>query len=473
MNLKWAARLAALSLGAIFCSFAPLPIAAQDRASQDPTLQEQAPQVQAPQDQTLQNQPPQNQMPQDRSAQDQSWLEPATRWVWPWLKQGKLSFNARYRFEGFERDGAPYTAVAFAPTLRLALGYETAAYRGFSLFAQGEAVIITGPEDYSEPTIPSQNRPNLPAILDPKSLELNQAYLKWQHGAPHKKFSTTIGRQEMTLNDGRFLSTSTWRQIHGSFDAARLDADLPWNFSFTYAFIDHFYSEVGYYAINGHPPMLTHMMNLVWNKPQKIRVALYGLLVDYTSPAQFALSSQTYGLRATGPYQFSEDWSLVYAAEFAKQMNYGSNPNLVNENYYLAELGPGWRDFSVKGGIALLGGRSATDLLTTPLAPPFNGWSELFFNDPSIAGGSGLDARYVTASGPIRFLDGAVATSTYYDYHSDYPRIHYGNELDLGMSYKVKKISNRWEVGFRFSRYWADRLYTNAIRGAIYTSFTL
>ncbi len=468
MNLKWASILATLSLSAIFCGFAPHPVAAQDQTSQDQSSQDQA----IP-DQTLQDQPPQNQATQNQKLQDQSSLEPATRWLWPWLKAGKISFNARFRFEGFERDGAPYTAVAYAPTLRLALGYETAAYRGFSLFAQGEAVIVTGPEDYSNPTIPSQNRPNLPAILDPKSLEFNQGYLKWEHGAPHKKISTTIGRQEMTLNDGRFLSTSTWRQVHGSFDAARLDADLPWDFSFTYAFINHFYSEVGYYATNGHPAMDTNMFNLVWNKPDYIRAALYGLLVDYTSPAQFALSSQTYGLRLTGPYQFNENWSLVYAAEFAKQMNFGTNPNQVNENYYLGELGPGWRDFSVKAGYALLGGRSATDLLTTPLAPPFNGWSELFFNNPSISGGSGLDARYVTASGPLRFLGGTVATLTYYDYHSDYSRIHYGNELDSAMAYKVKKISDRWEIGFRFSRYWADRLFKKAIRGAIYTSFTL
>jgi hypothetical protein len=434
MKLKWASRIAVLSLGSILCGVAPLPATAQDQAPQ----------------------------------------EPSSRWVWPWLKEGKISFNARFRFEGFERDGAPFTAPAYAPTLRLALGYETPAVHGFSVFAQGEAVIVTGPADYSDPTLPSQNRPDRPTILDPKSLELNQGYVRWTHGIPdNKKIALTVGRQELALNDGRFLSISTWRQVHGTFDAARVDADLPLNFSFTYAFIIRTYRVAGYDATDGKPPMHTDMMNLKWSKPGRINAALYGLLLDYRAPAQFAMSTQTYGLRVNGPYEFDKNWSLVYTAEFAKQKNYGTNPNRVDANYYLGELGPGWRDFTFKAGYALLGGRSVTDKLTTPLAPPFNGWTDLFVNDPSVDGANGLEARYFSASGPIRVLDGAVATLIFYDYHSDNLHIHYGSELDSAMSYKVKRVSNRWEIGWRFGRYWSDRLFTPALRTSVYTSFTL
>src|ERR1700689_3889991 len=114
MKLNRASRIIVLSLGAILWCFAPSLLAAQD-------------------------QPPPDQPPQ----------EPATHWLWQWLKEGKIDFNARFRFEGFERDGAPFTGTAYAPTLRLALGYETPAYHGFSVFAQGEAVIVTGPANYS------------------------------------------------------------------------------------------------------------------------------------------------------------------------------------------------------------------------------------------------------------------------------------------------------------------------------------
>jgi hypothetical protein len=443
MKLKWAPRIAALSLGAIFCSLVPLQVAAQNQGPQD-----QAPPAQAPQ-------------------------EPASRWLWSWLKEGKISFNARFRFEGFDRDGAPFTATAYAPTLRLALGYETPAYHGFSVFAQGEAVIVTGPADYSVPALPSQNRPNLPAILDPKSLEMSQGYVRWTHGIPDKKLSLSVGRQELTLNDGRFLSISNWREVHGTFDAIRLDTELPLNFSFTYAFINRFYREDGYNATDGEQPMHTDMVNLKWSRPGRINAALYGLLLDFRAPAQFAMSTQTYGLRVNGPYQFNDDWSLVYTAEYAKQKNYGTNPNRVDANYYLGELGPGWRGFTFKAGYALLGGRSVTDKLTTPLAPPFNGWTDLFVNDPSAAGGNGLQARYLSANGPIRFLDGAIGTLIFYDYHSDNLHIHYGKELDSALAYKVKRISNKWEIGWRFGRYWSDQLFTPALRTSVYTSFTL
>ncbi len=433
MNLTWSARVVALSIGAVLCFFAPLRVAAQ----------EQGPEESAP------------------------------RSLWSRLEDGKLSFSVRYRFEAFERDGAPFTAPAYAPTLRLALGYETPSFHGFSAFAQAEAVTVTGPADYNDPTLPSQNRPDRPTIADPKSLELSQGYLRWTHNFTEKKLTLTLGRQEIALNDRRFLGVSYWRQVHGSFDAARLDADLPHNFSFTYAFINRVYRVVGYNATDGQLPTHTHMMNLLWSKPRRIDVALYGLLLDYRTPAEFSFSTQTYGLRATGPYRFSDTWSLLYTAEFAKQKNYADNPNHVDANYYLGEVGPGWRGFSFEAGYALLGGHTVTDELSTPLAPPFNGWTDLFINDPSAHGGNGLQARYLTASGPLSSLGGAVLTVIYYDYHSDNLHVHYGSEFDAAMAYKVKRVTDRWEIGWRFGRYWANHLFTNAVRTSIYTSFTL
>ncbi len=452
------ACLASLFLLAIFYSAEQARLAAQESPQQSQTQDDQASQSGTTQNGTAQNQA----VPDSPSVG-----------FWSWLKEGKIAFNARYRFEGFERDGAPFTGTAYAPTLRLMLGYATPEVHGFSLFASGESVLVTGAADYSDPTLPSQNRPDRPAILDPRSLQLNQGYLQWNHSIRHKKIVVTLGRQELALNDGRFLSISNWRQVHGTFDAARVDADLPLHFSFTYAFINRAYRVVGYNATDGKPPMHTDMWNLKWSRTGQINAALYGLLLDYRAPAQFAMSTQTYGLRLTGPYQITRDWNVVYTAEYAKQKNYGTNPNRVDANYYLGELGPGWRDFYFKAGYALLGGRSLTDKLSTPLAPPFNGWTDLFVNNPSAAAGNGLDARYLYARGPIRYLDGLVATLIYYDYHSDSLHVHYGSELDSALAYKVKRVSDRWEIGWRFGRYWSDRLFTPALRTSIYTSFTL
>ena len=121
------------------------------------------------------------------------------------------------------------------------------------------------------------------------------------------------------------------------------------------------------------------------------------MLLDYRSAAQYALSTQTFGVRATGPWQINTDWSVLYTAEFANQRNFGTNPNHVNANYYLGELGPSRNGLGVKAGYALLGGRSLTNEVSTPLANPFNGWTELFGTTPNLGNSHGLEARYLTS----------------------------------------------------------------------------
>jgi hypothetical protein len=410
-------------------------------------------------------------VPVGLKAQDQG--DSVAHALWMVLDQGKVSADFRYRFETFDRDGAPFTGAAYAPTLRIALGYETKSYHGFSAYFQGAGVLVTGPADYSIPTFPSMDRPDRPTINEPRTVQLSQGYLKWDHPINDHKVAITVGRQEIQLNDGRFVSISNWRQIHETFDAARLDVDLTRRITFTYAFINRFYRPVGHDATDGKPPMHSDLLNFAGQKPGRINVSVYGLLLDYRSLAQYNLSTRTFGVRANGPFQINPEWSVLYTGEIANQRNFGSNPNYVNANYYLAELGPGWRGFGLKGGYALLGGRSSTDELTTPLANPFNGWTELFSSDPSVGSSAGLEAQYLTGSDKIRQLGDTTLTTTYYDYHSDSNRIHYGSELDWGLAYKVKKFSNRWEIGCRFGHYWADRLFTPALRASVYTQFML
>jgi len=131
------------------------------------------------------------------AAQDQQQPTSAKQETWNWPKQGRPYLNTRYRFETFQRDGSPFTAHAYAPTLRLALGDETPSFHGFSAFAELEAVEITGPADYNDPALPSQLRPNRPTILDPKSLQLSQGYMTWTHSIDHNKLQLTVGARNL------------------------------------------------------------------------------------------------------------------------------------------------------------------------------------------------------------------------------------------------------------------------------------
>jgi hypothetical protein len=393
--------------------------------------------------------------------------------AWALAQQGQLSASARYRYEGYERDQPDYPHISRASTLRLALGYETPTLWGFSGFAEYEGVYILGVGDYSVPTDPRQRKPGYPAILDPPGSEANQAWARWKYAGTNLQATFTLGRQEIVINDGRFVSISPWRQNHQSFDAAAACFGLPADFAVNYYYLARVHRVVGPDAIDGQPPMNSHLFDLRWKRPDIVNVSAYGLFLDWDSPALYSQSTRTLGLRLAGPLQLSRDWAVHYVAEYAKQQDYGRNPYHVDANYWLGEAGLIFKKQTLKAGVAWLGGCSLTDKLSTPLANPFNGWTELFVSNPSLGSSHGLEAAFINANGPLGFLDGLSYVLTYYDYHAANDRLHYGSELDAALAYQVKPVWKKWEVGCRFARYWADQLFGDALRASVYTSIAL
>ena len=389
--------------------------------------------------------------------------------AWSFLERGKLSASTRYRFEVFNRDEPAYPHTAEASTLRLALGYETPTVVGFSAFAEYEGVFGLGPTDYNIPNDPDQSKPGYPNILDPVGNELNQGWVRWKWGDTNFQAKFTVGRQEILLNDGRFVSISPWRQNHQSFDAARMDLALPGNFGLSYAYLDRVHRTVGEAAIDGKPDMESHLFDLRGKIKDRLNVSAYGLLLDYDMPSLYYLSTETLGLRCTGPWKIDPDWGVHYAAEFANQQNFGRNPNTVNAHYWLGELGAVYQGHTVKTGLAWLGGRSATDKLSTPLAHPFNGWTELFSSNPSLGTSHGLEAIYLGVAGPVRFVKGLTYAGTFYEYYAANDGAHYGSELDFALAWKVTPVSDKCEIGTRFAHYWADKLFGDALRASVYT----
>ena len=65
-------------------------------------------------------------------------------------------------------------------------------------------------------------------------------------------------------------------------------------------------------------PYRVHRRGAIGRKSSASVRSLYGVLLDFRLPALYTQSTQTFGLRATGPYQFSKNWSALYAAEFAQ-----------------------------------------------------------------------------------------------------------------------------------------------------------
>lgn len=389
--------------------------------------------------------------------------------------KGKFSGQARYRFEIQDQDSSPTTPMAddlgIASTVRLALGFETAEYYGFSLFAEGEGVLRLGYEDrYHIPRNPTHNNPEYPIVADPEQIELSQFWINWD--IPDTSVSLRVGREDLQLLNGRFIGNSSWRQNHQAIDLASIKGSLELGggkLFGQYAYMSRLYRTVGWDATDSPLDMDSHLFNVEWSKKDVLTASAYGILADFDRLDVAANSTSTVGLRVFGPYMLSSDLGIHYTADYAYQSDYGNNPNDVGVSYWLLEGGVVYKKHKIFGGWTVLEGKSATNKVSSLMAPPHNGWTEKFLLNPSLGDSHGLNALYVTATGPFPGVKSLTYTLTFYDYHSDSNRIHYGNELDAQLEYKFAKY---WSAGWRFGNYWADNLFTDHLRTSVYVAFT-
>jgi len=394
--------------------------------------------------------------------------------LWEMFTKGKFSGQARYRFEIQDQDSfssVPIDDLGIASTLRLALGFETAEYHGFSLFAEGEGVLRLGYEDrYHIPRNPTHDNPEYPIVADPEQIELSQFWINWE--IPETTVALRVGREDLQLLNGRFIGNSSWRQNHQAMDLASIKGSMELGggkLAGMYAYLDRVYRTVGWDATDSPLGMESHLFTLEWSKKDVITATAYGLLLDYDRSDQDYLSTSTTGIRISGPYMFGSDMGIHYTADYAYQSDYADNPNNIGVSYWQLEAGVVYKKHKLFAGWTVLEGKSATNKVTTPLAPPFNGWTEKFLLNPSLGDSHGLDALYLTATGPVPGVSNLTYTITFYDYYSDSNRIHYGNELDAQLEYKLGKY---WSAGWRFGNYWADELFTDHLRTSVYVAFT-
>jgi hypothetical protein len=393
--------------------------------------------------------------------------------------KGGLSVTFRFRYEYYAQGSAPgerIDADARAPTARVAVGYETKPYRGARLFAEYEWVGPIGSAQYRIPTVTARSAAGLPVILDPQVHTLNQ--LVGAYSTPTGNLTVRVGRQELLLNDGRFVSQSLWRQHHQTFNAVTATVRPRPGVTAFYAYLRDMHRVVGGAASDGRVPMNSHLANVVYTRPGIAAVTAYAYLLDNRDrrlPAgltPFFNSTKTYGTRVEGPLRLNDSWSVPYTVEFARQTDHAGNPYRVGVNYGLVRLGAAYRGVNVEGGYVHLQGRSATNTFQTPLGHPQNGWIEKFLVTPSAGAYRGLRIGTAAFSTDALPVPGLGLTVAFYDYWADQGGGHYGRELDASLNYRVVPGDGRWRVGWRFGRYRADQLLTNSLRTSLFTTHT-
>ncbi len=341
------------------------------------------------------------------------------------LKEGTVSLNLRYRYENVVDDLRP-DKDAHASTLRTALGYRTLPFHGLSAFIEAENVTVVGDDLYDNKGAGSlwNGMDDRPVVADPAITEVNQAYLNFT------LIPGTIlraGRDEILLDNQRFVGNVGWRQNHQSFDAFSIG-----NESIPHTRLTYIYMANANRIFGDNKRMNSHFFNAKVSGCPYADFTLYYYMLDYDREADYGASTGTFGGRLDGDWNADENWKINYDFEYARQGDAGNNPYSVDANYYRLEGGFGYtKAFSFTLGHEVLGGSPEDGSFSTPLATlhKWNGWADRFLNTPEY----GLADTYITLGGGY----GAFGLKgTCHWFKADSGGANYGNEFDVLASWK-------------------------------------
>ncbi len=341
----------------------------------------------------------------------------------------KLTTEWDLRLRHEQVDDAAFAATAEATTLRARLGLRLVATNGWSGLLEGEGIAAAGHYNSG-----ANGQTTRPAILDPRGVELNQAWIGWK-GA---RGGATLGRQRLLFDNQRWIGNVGWRQNEQTYDALAVDLAPRRDIALRYAYLGRVH------RINGddaHDPLArerdlsTHLFNAAW-KHGKQQLTGYGYLHEDRDVA--TASSATWGLRWTGAKALDAA-NLGWTLEAARQRDHGNSPLRYSHAYWLVEPALTVRGLTARAGWEHSGGNGA-HALQTPLATlhAFNGWADKFLATPA----SGLEDRYLGlggAFGPERAGSRPAWQLAWHDYRADRGGARYGSEWNASLSVPVAK----------------------------------
>ena len=369
------------------------------------------------------------------------------------LRDGTPAVTFRYRYEFVSDD--TFALDAHASTLRTTLGYETAPYRGVSLLLEAENVRPVGNDLYDNRGSAHRHngRFDRPVVADPGVTQINQAALRL---ATDGGTLVTLGRQEILLDDQRFVGPVGWRQNQQSFDAARIETDALPRGRFNYALVLNAHRITG--AID---PLTGHLLHASFGTRGADALIVYAHALDYERDRR--RSTATVGAEVTGRRSLGDRGFLVYEVEAARQGDAFDNPASVDAGYVHVAAGAGYRGVTLRAGWERLGGSPARGQFNTPLATlhPFNGWADKFLATPA----HGLDDRYVRAVGDSGRVQWTVA---YHDFGAAAGDARYGRELDLELLYHTPW---RQQIAITVARYDAEAHSSDTTKVMVWTTF--
>lgn len=369
------------------------------------------------------------------------------------LANGKFNLNVRLRYEQVDEDNQPpFTKNSYAPTLRTRFGFTSAPLYGFQGMLEGVNVTAFGAENNYN-AAGSNDQGARPPVNDPTMTRLDQA---WVGYAYTNWFSTKAGRQQINLDNQRFIGDAGWRQNMQTYDAVAARATPVENFDLYYGYIwkvNRVYGDVsGLPAANTDFDSRSHLINVSYSGWKYGRFVGYAYLLDLRNGAGDANSCATYGGYFAGGAPVTDWMSVDYRAEFAWQTDYADSLLRYHADYYNFEAGANIEPVAFGAGYELLGsgandgaGGGRVGFKTPLVSPhPFNGWAEVFVTHPAdglrdIYGFVQLTMPYQI---PIRFV--------YHKFDADYGSSNFGEEFDVMIT---KRFGKHWNALLEYADY--------------------
>ena len=256
-------------------------------------------------------------------------------------KNGAVKVDLNTRFEDVNQNNvrspilngasaARQPKTANAITTRLRLGLLSPVFHGLQGYAEYEGVYAMD-SDYNSTR---NGKTGYSTIADPYENELDQLWLSYA-GIPDTLIKG--GRQRIKLDDDRFIGNVGWRQLEQTYDSVLITHNNQQLFGLTV--------NVGYIGnvktfTSTNNNINAPILNVNYKMGDYGNLIGYGYWLGYTEQANYANSNQTYGLRMTNyqkpgdSYKVSDNYGLLYTAEWSIQSDYQNSPQKNTANRY-------------------------------------------------------------------------------------------------------------------------------------------
>jgi Alginate export len=344
-------------------------------------------------------------------------------------------------------------------TVRSLIGWQTAPFHNFSLAAQlinvsklqddfNDSTPLTGPFN------PAANQPDKLAyakIVDPDYTGVNQLYVDWT-GIKNTKFR--LGRQQVNLDNVRFIGDIGFRQVMQVFDGASvLNKSIP----DTEVYLAH-YESVQQINTKLRTDGALEIANVRYRFSPTEYLIGYGYFTSFSDlgfgNAWFGAgalnnagkpnisadqSNKTFGLRLDGTHPFNPNFRAHYTAEYAKQSDYSGGDSRIDAHYYKLGGGLGFDNFNMRIDQELLSSNSSKYAFQTPFGTNhlFQGWVDKFLATPK----EGIRDTFVTAT--YRYDD--------FSFFADYHVLNSDEDFVSATGGKGDKYGTEWNVAATYN----------------------